>query len=891
MTDAEQSSTTTTNPVPAPVPAQAPDHPAAPTTPGSRRTFVPRALAQQLGADLRNGRGVLVVGDAGVGKTHLVTSALTHLWLGSVTTAAPTVVSISGASAPTGIPLGALEPLLGDGALSSLGSFQRTVQMLEESLRTRARGGRVILRVEDAHLLDQTSSHALAWMIHQGEIQLVATARTSAVAVSPWLELWKDDVVERIDVPPFSLEEVEQWLVNELGGPVTPDTVRRVWSETAGNPFHLGEVVRGDLDGGAWSQHGGTWVWTGRATPGRRLLDVVARDMSRLSADARFALEVAALACPVSLGGLLDLVPRSAVDELSRLGLVALSPRLSVAGEGDVTVDLAHSLYADAVRSNVPRARRREVLERVAGMAHDGHRTGASLVRAVTLALDSDVAVAPARLDAAVEAAFAAEQPEVAARLLTAALRQPGLTPGRSLELTYRRADAWWHADDTALAQRDLTDVIEALWATAHPDAGAVRMMVGAAAMRAGIGHQRDGDLDVALQAFDPAERWLRERAGQHAERGMRELATARLTRLGYGGRAPLDTAVEVLLDPSSGAAAVPLACPTILGLGQAGRFADALHLAGRTAQLASAHHDQYRWGRGEVAVAGLLATLWSGDVEGADRLAGSASPDTEPTVTLSWVAGHVTHGLLGIARGSWSQAHSDLHVATARLALTDLGGASSFSVAAQALAAAASGDAASARRLLDQNARTPQHGLTALESEVRLLRCDTLAWLRDPRAIEEARELAHWARSRGMHRIELEALHRSADRRRPGTRPRGVDPVALTRVRELAALVDGPRATALVQHVEAQAVSDDDLVRIAERELNRCGLWLPPVETFAGLTRRELEIAALAAGGLTSRAIATRLTLSVRTVDSHLARVFAKTGVHSREELSAALR
>ena len=60
-----------------------------------------------------------------------------------------------------------------------------------------------------------------------GEVQLVATARSSAVSQSPWLELWKDDVVERIDVPPFTVAEVQRWLVGELGGQVSLDTVRR----------------------------------------------------------------------------------------------------------------------------------------------------------------------------------------------------------------------------------------------------------------------------------------------------------------------------------------------------------------------------------------------------------------------------------------------------------------------------------------------------------------------------------------------------------------------------------------------------------------------------------------------------------------------------------------
>ncbi|KQY23263.1 hypothetical protein ASD16_11955 [Cellulomonas sp. Root485] len=850
----------------------------------ARRTLVVRPLTEQVRAEVQSGRSVLVVGDAGVGKTHLVTAALAHLWIGTPTSPMPTVVSVSGATCPTGIPLGALEPLLGDVAISSLGSFARAVDALAASLRARSRGGPVILRVEDAHLLDRGSSQALAWMVQQHEVQLVATARSSAVSQSPWLELWKDDVVERIDVPPFTLAEVQRWLVGELGGQVSLDTVRRVWSETSGNPFHLGEVVAGALE-----QQGGAWVWVGGATPGRRLLDVVAHDMSRLSGDARVALEIAALVCPVSLGVLLDMVSRPVVEELSRVGLVSLSPRLTVAGEGDVTVDLAHALYAEAVRSGVPRARRREVLERVAGLANTGHRTGAALVRSVALALDCDLAVEPSRLDAAVDAAFELQQPDTAIRLLTSALRQTQPGDLRTAELALQRADAWWHLDDAGRASRDLTDVFEVLWETVRADAPTVQLMVAATALRARIAYHRDGDLDQALRAFDIAARWIVERGGEHVGRGLRELETARLTRLGYGGRPRLDDACAVLLDPAADSAAVPLAAPTIVGLAQSGRFTDAAHLAARSAQLAGAHHDQYRWGRGEVAVAAFLTTLWSGDVTTAEGVVDAL--DQESNAAVDWVAVHVTRGLIGIARGSWMQAHADLHAASARHEHSDMGGVAVYSRAAEALAAAASGDAATARTLLAENADATARAMAGVDGEVQLLRADTLAWLRDPRAVDEARALVGWARERGLWRVELEALHRSADRRRPGTRPRGVDPEVQRRVRELAPLVDGPRAAAIVRHVQAQSAGDDDLVRIAERELNRCGLWLPPVETTVSLTRREQEIASLAAGGLTSRAIASRLTLSVRTVDSHLARVFAKTGVHSREGLSAVLR
>jgi DNA-binding CsgD family transcriptional regulator len=57
-----------------------------------------------------------------------------------------------------------------------------------------------------------------------------------------------------------------------------------------------------------------------------------------------------------------------------------------------------------------------------------------------------------------------------------------------------------------------------------------------------------------------------------------------------------------------------------------------------------------------------------------------------------------------------------------------------------------------------------------------------------------------------------------------------------------------------------------------------------------ASLTRREREVALLAARPLTSQAIAAQLCLSVRTVDTHLARVYFKLGITGRTHLAGAL-
>jgi DNA-binding CsgD family transcriptional regulator len=55
-------------------------------------------------------------------------------------------------------------------------------------------------------------------------------------------------------------------------------------------------------------------------------------------------------------------------------------------------------------------------------------------------------------------------------------------------------------------------------------------------------------------------------------------------------------------------------------------------------------------------------------------------------------------------------------------------------------------------------------------------------------------------------------------------------------------------------------------------------------------LTPREQEIAGLAARGLSSRAIAERLVISVRTVDNALQHVYGKLGLTSRAEPRVAL-
>lgn len=91
---------------------------------------------------------------------------------------------------------------------------------------------------------------------------------------------------------------------------------------------------------------------------------------------------------------------------------------------------------------------------------------------------------------------------------------------------------------------------------------------------------------------------------------------------------------------------------------------------------------------------------------------------------------------------------------------------------------------------------------------------------------------------------------------------------------------VAGDTAAAVAVYEECGAVRD-------VRRLSARGHGDAP-RSINSLTKREAQVAALAAQGLSNREIGDKLSLSDRTVEHHLSAVFAKVGVRSRVELAA---
>ena len=100
-----------------------------------------------------------------------------------------------------------------------------------------------------------------------------------------------------------------------------------------------------------------------------------------------------------------------------------------------------------------------------------------------------------------------------------------------------------------------------------------------------------------------------------------------------------------------------------------------------------------------------------------------------------------------------------------------------------------------------------------------------------------------------------------------------------LERVRAAAEAALGGEAERL--WAQGARLGVDDAVALA------FGTAPPRPASPAGLSARELEVAGLVAEGLSNKAIASRLHLSVRTVESHVRHVLAKVGLDNRTQLA----
>lgn len=850
--------------------------------------------------------GLVLAGMAGVGKTRLALEAL-----GSARAQGLVAEWAVATKSAASIPFGALAHLLPvRDALSS--NRLALLQWSADALVARADGGRLVLGVDDAHLLDDASAALVHQLVLTDRVFPVVTVRTGEPTADPIVSLWKDGLATRFDVQPLARAEVGALLTEVLGGDVEGATLHRLWESSDGNPLFLRELVQHGVDAGVLASSGGIWRWRGALTTGHRLSEMIESRLGRLDLAARKVMEVLALCEPLGADLLTSLVSRSAVETAERRGLVRATRdgrRLDYRN--------AHPLYTEVTRVRMPTATSRAIHERLADRVEGtGARRRDDLLRIASWRLDAGSSAQPDLLVAGAVRARAVFDHELSARLAAAALDAGG---GVAARLAMAESLYWLGRFEESVAA--LSHLDETVMSDAQLSEAAIKL---ASPLFWGLGR-----VDAAEAVLARAESAIEDVASRA------EVVAHHASVCLFNGR-PADAivlAAPVVDDPSSGDRASLRAITTIVpAWAIAGECDRATRAAIDAIPLAMRMADEMPHALGQLMVSQALAHWLAGRLEQSESVAGNlyelAVIQQADDARGLWA---FALGRCAIARGQARTAVRLLRESADLLRQDDIGRFLPWSLGALAQALALLGDADGAQAALHEAGRTGVEAVSLFKVDLAL----GAAWLAAARGeISTARQLALTgaddAANAGQRVAEVMALH---DLARLG------DPQqAAPRLAAAAPHVDGMLASACAEHAAALVADDGHALEAASAAFDDIGAYLLAAEAAASaagahqrsgqasqatlatgrahalaaahcegvrtpaltvlnepspvssLTRREREIATLAAHGLSNREIAAKLILSVRTVDNHLARSFAKLGVSTRGQLPSLL-
>jgi DNA-binding CsgD family transcriptional regulator len=842
-------------------------------------------------------RGVVIAGALGVGKTRLAREAVAAL-SGDVA-----VHWAAATPATASIPFGAFAHLVPDD-VASTDDRLRFLRGTIDSLRARAAGRPLVVAVDDAQWLDAGAAALVHQLVVSGGARVVLTVRSDEPVPDPIVACWKDGLTERLELQPLGVLDHDTLVSVALDRPVDRSTLRRFWGLSKGNPLFVRELVLGALETDAFTVSDGVWTWTGGAAPSTRLSAILEARFARVSAAGHAVLGHLAVGEPLALEVLTGLCGIEGVAEVEQAGLAVVDERET----GDVR--LAHPLYGEALRSAMGTVEQRRLMARladavegVAGMSRP------QLLRVATWRLESGSAAPAALFTDAAEAANAVYDHALAERLARRAVAEGD---------SFRAALALGDALNRQGRCLEGLEVLEPLAARAKSDQDRVAVTIARYfGLTTEFGFR--ADFEPILLAAEEQVRDPKLRAFVRAQRA---------TLLCFAGR--LEEGVALATRSASDEADEISELRAVPALGGAwlcgGRPASACALAERLFPVALRHQDELPQAPAWVLSTQLPSLVAAGRLDDADAAAGfveavtearGASADGPSFIALARGMSALHRGLAhGAQRWLRESAAGMRPIARSRLpfVLAQLTEACALVGDADgAWAASAEADELVARASIFEGLVRRARGWAALAQGRRAAAVDLLL------------DAAAWSRAHGQHTAELFALH---DALRLGATDAA--PELIARAPEIegrwapafaahAAAVtdaDGAALDAVATHFEdlgalllaAEAAAEASatfratgLTARADRSAARAGVLAgacegartPILEELARplpLTRREREVANLAARGLSSPAIAQRLYLSVRTVDGHLQKAYAKLGVSDRRSLARLL-
>jgi DNA-binding CsgD family transcriptional regulator len=847
-------------------------------------------------------RGAVITGSPGVGKTTL---AMTGVGLAQDRGMSP--VRTTATRASRRLPFGAFASFLPPGPGGDRFSREDHSDLLRRYVRAvvdGARGKPLVVFVDDAHLLDDGSAILLQQLALTRAATVLATVRSGEQAPDPLVALWKDGPAERIELGVLDDAAVDELLVSVLGGPVDPASVRQLIERSQGNPLFLRELVTGALENGTLVEEVvGMWRLRGDLQPTGRLVELAAQRLADLTGPERTVLELLTLGEPLELAELAQLAEPAAVEALERKGLIT-----SRMDGRRVQMWLAHPIFGDVLSVGLSAVREQAIARSLAEVIEGagGPRRNDTLLLA-SLHLVGGGGSAELLLSGAI-AARAGHDYSLTERLARAAVEEGG------------GFDARFMAAEAAHAQgrpEQAEDELAALAVQAVTDAEQARV----ALLRFDNAYHLQGRADLRL--IDDAADAITDPFWND------ELLTRRFLVMSTtsGPRATVEAAATVLQRSRSR----PLTAAHLAmsySLIRLGRLNDAIELLASAPGGAAIPESDEPWDQWALSVARVVALVYAGRLGEAEALltvAYSRVVDQPAAEARAYVAGwfavlHLERGrpISAIRRAGESYTLFRQLGRTVQAGLGCVAGAQGFALTGQPDRAA---ETLTARDTLG----LPTVPVT--ETDLLAARAWTaFAAGNLPRARQQLARAADYGEEVGDLIGATSALH--------GLARLGQAQHVATRLASLADEVDGDLVAARVAYTNGVAARDTDALikasadfenlgallyaaearaeaavvfrnagrnrdgaaaeRQAARLLARCeGAATPPVRLIMArvrLTPGELDTAVQAAAGRSNKQIASDMHLSVRTVESHLQRVYEKLGVSGRHELADAL-
>lgn len=848
-------------------------------------TTIHSALVDQTGVC-----GIVLIGDAGVGKTTLARL---------VTQSLPSRVRwVAGTESARSIPLGVFAHLVGSA------TSRDPVAFLSAARETILTEGHSVIGVDDAHLLDQLSATLLHQLAIDGSVRIVATVRSGEAVPDAITSLWKDGYLQRLHLTPFTKAQCVSLIEEALGGRVEGLSADLMWEASGGNALFVRHLVEGALEAGTLRQVRGVWQLRGRTAVTSELAALLDSRVDQLPDDVLHTLRLLTFCEPLDLDTLSDIVGSAAVEEAESRGLVRV-----VEEQNGIEVRFNHPLFGEVIRRRLGMAAARRLRGEVVRALHGRPLRGpGAQIRLAELTLDSDQSPELDLLVTAARDAIALTNVTLGERLARAAVsRGGGLVASELLARSLLWQGKAAEAEETlnSFDPAEMNEVDLARWGLA----------------RIANLHWSMGDAESA----DDVLELLRKRVTNEALKQLVDGVASASRTFENQLEEAVALSEPVLASPDAQpVAAVWAAFGGGLALAMMGRTDEAIEVADRSRRVEQKVDGLLRY---LAAFGEIRALTIVGEFDAATRRSTDMIRITSSGQYLAWGMANVLAGTVGLARGNFTDTVSRMEQTVAALTSES---AASWSFPARLLLAqayCALGRAeAGAKMVAELKTRYGRHvavfgpQLTIAESWLAAVEGNVSA------AIDLALRAADQAKAAGQRAVEMLALH---DAIRFG------DQTALDRLVEVATATGGRLAAAHAAH--AQAVRDRDAAAIlaagqryedmgallsaadaaaqaavafetsddrrhsveaaaaANRLAAQCGGIRTPALDLAShplpLTVREREIANLVAAGLSNRDIADRLTVSVRTVEGHLYRACIKLDISDREELAALIR